>query len=283
MSTGSSVPVVTRVRSMLFMPGNQPAMIAKIPRFAPDIAVVDLEDAVAPADKIAARATAVAAIDALDPAGTLVLVRVNPVGAEWFEDDVAAAARSAAAGVVLPKLERVEDLVVLRVALEAANWGDAVVIGGIETVLGVADARELLGLGLSAAFFGAEDYIADIGGRRTPGGDEVLYARSQVCLAAFLAGIPAIDQVVTDFGDDDRFRVDAAAAVAIGYQGKMCIHPRQVELAHEAFTPTAAEVQHAEAVLAAADQGVAVIDGQMIDDVHVRMARTVLARLPDRP
>jgi citrate lyase subunit beta/citryl-CoA lyase len=280
--TDPSTPALTRVRSMLFMPGNKPAMIAKIPRFAPDIAVVDLEDAVAPADKIAARDTAVESIDALDPAGALVLVRVNPVGTEWFADDVAAAARSAAAGVVLPKLERADDMQALRTALDAANWGDAVVIGGIETVLGVADSRTLLGLGLSAAFFGAEDYIADIGGRRTRGSDEVLYARSQVCLAAFLAGIPALDQVVTDFGDDERFRSDAAAAVAIGYQGKMCIHPRQVELAHEAFTPTAAEVEHAEKVVAAAGAGVAVIDGQMIDDVHVRMARTVLARLPER-
>jgi citrate lyase subunit beta/citryl-CoA lyase len=284
------MPELSRVRSMLFVPGTRADMIAKIPRFAPDVAIVDLEDAVAPADKAAARRTAAAAIDALDPDGpSTVLVRVNPVGTPWFAADVAAAAGSAAAGVVVPKLATRPQLGEVTRALAEHSWAVALIIAGIETALGVADARSLLADGregpgapgsLSGAYFGAEDYIADIGGRRSAGGDEVLYARSQVCLAAYLAGVPAIDQVVVDIADDNQFLADARRGQSLGYQGKMCIHPRQVGLAHQVFTPAPEELAHARAVVAAGEAGVAVVDGQMVDDVHVRMARAVLARAP---
>lgn len=273
------MPVLTRVRSMLFMPATRADMIAKIPRLAPDVAVVDLEDAVAPGAKAGARDIAAGAIDALDPtAPSTVLVRVNPVGTPWFAGDVGAAAGCAAAGLVVPKLATRQQLHEVRQALTKHAWLDAILVAGIETALGVADARTLLAAGVSGAYFGAEDYIADIGGRRSPGGEEVLYARSQVCLAAYLAGIPGVDQAVTDLADDAYFVTDAEAGQRIGYQGKICIHPRQVELAHRVFTPTPEEVAHAHAVVTAGETGVGVVDGQMVDDVHVRMARAVLAR-----
>src|ERR1700688_3953186 len=100
------VPALTRVRSLLFMPASRADMIAKIPRFAPDVAVADLEDAVAADGKEQARGTAVAAIDALGPGASTVLIRVNPVGTPWFAADVAAAAGCAATGIVVPKLAR---------------------------------------------------------------------------------------------------------------------------------------------------------------------------------
>jgi citrate lyase subunit beta/citryl-CoA lyase len=278
------MPVLMRVRSMLFMPATRADMIAKIPRFAPDVAVVDLEDAVAAGEKAAARRTAAAAIDALDPAvPSMVLIRVNPVGTDWFTEDVATAAGCSAAGIVVPKLGTQQQLLQVRLALAEHSWSDAVLVAGLETALGVADARSLLagggpGGGPSAAYFGAEDYIADIGGRRSPGGQEVLYARSQVCLAAYLAGIPAVDQAVVDLADDAHFLADARGGQDIGYQGKICIHPRQVGLAHRVFTPTPEEVAHARAVVAVGAAGVGVVDGQMVDDVHVRLAHAVLAR-----
>ena len=95
--------------------------------------------------------------------------------------------------------------------------------------------------------------------------------------------MPSIDQAVVGLGDDEHFLADARAGRALGYQGKICIHPRQVELAHEVFTPTAEEVAHAEAVLAAGDAGVGVVDGQMVDIVHVKMAQSVLARVGREP
>lgn len=142
----------------------------------------------------------------------------------------------------------------------------------------MADSRSLLCAGVDAAYFGAEDYVADIGGRRTADSTEVLYARSQVMSAARLAGIAAIDQTVVQVRDDAAFVADAQAGRAIGYTGKICVHPGQVALAHQVFTPTEAEVEHAQAVLAMTGSGVAIVDGQMVDDVHVRMARTVLDR-----
>jgi citrate lyase subunit beta/citryl-CoA lyase len=280
------MPPLTRARSLLFMPANQAGMIAKIPRIAPDVAVADLEDAVAPGDKERARDIAVAAIDALtrpDPKPpTTVLIRVNPVGTPWFEGDVAAAADCAAAGIVVPKLASPHELSQVRQVLAEHSWSDALLIAGLETALGVADARSLLAHGVSAVYFGAEDYIADIGGRRTRAGAEVLYARSRVALAAHLAGLPALDQVVTDLADDEHFLADAASGRDLGYQGKMCIHPRQVPLAHQVFTPTPAELSHAREIVAAGQAGVAVLDGEMVDDVHVRMARGVLARAPEQ-
>ena len=151
------------------------------------------------------------------------------------------------------------------------------VVVGVETALGVVDARPLLAERPDAAYFGAEDYAADIGGMRTAAGTEVLYARSSVCLAAHLAGVAALDQAVVAVHDRDAFRADADQGRDIGYRGKICLHPMQVEIAREVFTPSAAEVEHARAVLRAAEQGVGVVDGQMVDAVHVTMARAVLA------
>ncbi|MEV8610433.1 CoA ester lyase [Amycolatopsis sp. NPDC051373] len=265
-------------RSLLFMPGSKASMIAKIPAIAPDAAVVDLEDAVPTAQKAEARETTVAALAGFEVGPrTTVLVRVNPSTSPWFADDLAAVASLRGVGVVLPKYERREEIDVVRAQVGA----DVPIVVGLETVRGVAYCRELLSAAIDSVYFGAEDYIADIGGVRTTRGDEVLFARSEVRLAAHLGGVSTVDQAVVAIRDDNRFRVDAEAGRAIGYTGKICVHPRQVELAHEVFTPAPAEVARARAVLAAADSGVAVVDGEMVDDVHVRMARTVLARVPE--
>lgn len=265
---------VAGVRTLLFVPGGRPDRIAKVTRSSPDAVVVDLEDAVAPSGKDAARGMAIEAVDALDAGDTVVLVRVNPPGSPWFDADVAAVAASRAAGVVLPKLERAEEVARLRAMLP----GGAVVIAGLETARGVADCRALLDAGVEAAYFGAEDYIADLGGRRTVDGDEVLYARSQVVLAARLSGVLAIDQAVVSVRDAARFRADAEQGRALGYQGKICLHPTQVDIAREVFTPSAEEIAHARAVMAAGASGVGVVDGQMVDDVHLRMAAALLQR-----
>ncbi|MBN9735682.1 MULTISPECIES: CoA ester lyase [unclassified Pseudonocardia] len=264
------------VRSLLFVPGGRPEMLAKVARSRPDAVVVDLEDAVAPADKEQARAAASAALREARPGAGTVLVRVNPPGTPWHEADVAAVADLAETvdGAVLPKYERVEQLDRVRSALPP----DTRVVVGIESARGVADARPLLEAGPDAAYFGAEDLIADLGGRRTADGTEVLYARSRVCLSAHLAAVPAVDQAVVAVREVERFRTDAEQARDLGYRGKICLHPTQVEAAHAVFTPSAEEVGHAREVLAASGTGVAVIDGQMVDAVHVAMARGVLAR-----
>lgn len=253
-----------RWRSALFVPGNRPDLAAKAPRCTPDAVVLDLEDAVPPSAKAAARASV------RDAAAELreqvpVLVRVNAPGSAWFDDDVASLPPGLA-GVVVPKLEALVEL------------DGRPVVAGIETVRGVADAREVLA-GAAACYFGAEDFIADLGGLRTPGNAEVLYARSAVAVAARLAGIPAIDMVTLDFHDADRFRREAGEARALGYAGKLCIHPAQVPLANDAFVPSADEVERARRLLdafTAADGATIAFDGQMVDEVVAAQARRVL-------
>ena len=266
-------------RCLLFVPATRPDMVAKVGRVHPDAVVLDWEDAVAPSEKEGARATAAETLAAERPGADAVLIRINAADTPWYDDDVAALAALVTAGhvdgVLLPKYEHVAQLTALRAALEPGT----VVVAGLESGLGVADARELLAAGPESCYFGAEDYIADIGGRRTAAGLEVLYARSQVALAASLSGVASLDQVVTAVTDDEAFRADARQGIELGYRGKVCLHPKQVVVAHEVFTPTDDEVAHAEKVLAAGESGVGLVDGQMVDAVHLTLARAVLARV----
>lgn len=266
---------MSRWRSALFMPANRPELVAKAPRSQPDLVILDLEDAVPAEQKAAARAELAGSVASLREAGLAAAVRINPVGSEWFDDDVAALPDGLAA-VVVPMLDTPE-------ALAAAKAAPAPVLAGIETVRGVLTAREWLTGDMAGCYFGAEDYVVDLGGVRTDSNDEVATARALVAMAARLAGIPALDMVVGDFGDDDRFRREATQARALGYAGKLCIHPAQVPLAKEAFTPSAEEVDRARRLLAAYEAAVAEgraaisFEGEMVDEVHAKRARAVLA------
>jgi citrate lyase subunit beta / citryl-CoA lyase len=265
--------MTARWRSMLFVPANRPDLAAKAPRSAPDVVVLDLEDAVPPAGKAEARVTLAKAAPAL-PTGIPVCVRVNPPASPWFAGDIGALPDGLTA-VVVPKLESAEQL-----DRAAEALAGRAVVAGIETVLGVADARELLRPPVTACYFGAEDYVADLGGVRTPGNHEVAYARSYVALAARLAGIPALDMVTLDFGDDARFVEEAGEARALGYAGKLCIHPAQVPLANGAFRPSGHEIDWARRLLRAfGDAGGTTIafEGIMVDEVVAARARAILA------
>ncbi|WP_419851432.1 HpcH/HpaI aldolase/citrate lyase family protein [Candidatus Poriferisocius sp.] len=274
-----------RLRSLLFAPASRPDMCAKLPRSGPDGVVLDLEDAVAAAAKAEARGQARAAADELcrQHPDLAIFVRVNPPGTEWFADDVAESLGTELAGVVVPKLESAAEVDRVRDALAEAGRGHLRLLAGIETAAGVARAVDVVGHpGVQIAYFGAEDYITDMGGVRTDDGLEVLYARSQVALAARLAGVPVLDQVVTAFGDDGRFMADAAVGRSIGYSGKLCIHPAQVPLANQCFSPSPEERERARALLAVWDEAQArgeasvAFEGQMVDEPLARRARAVL-------
>jgi len=273
-----------RLRSLLFAPAVRPDFVARLPERGADGVVVDCEDAT-PADaKDEARARIRETVPGILGRGSQVFVRTNAVDSEHFEADIVEGLVAGLAGVVVPKLHAVEQLDRVEAVLRRAGHGSLAVLAGIETAKGVADARELLAHPrIRAAYFGAEDFVADMGGLRTFEGREVLYARSRVALAGRLAGVPLLDQVVTDFRDDERFLAEAAEARALGYGGKLCIHPRQVELANEAFVPTTEEIETARRLLAAYEaakaRGVAAIDfeGQMVDEPLASRARQVLA------
>ena len=280
------------MRSLLFAGATRPDLVAKLGRSGPDAVAIDLEDAV-PADaKLRARAALPELVASVD--GPLVFVRVNGPASAWFEEDLAAVARLSVDGVVIPKAEAAENVQQARVALREGR-GDGgtrrdgpteemAIIAGIESGRGVKEAAAICATAPGAAYFGAEDYIADLGGRRTDAGAEVLFARSHVALEARLAGVPTLDQVVVDFRDDAAFERDAKAGRALGYRGKLCIHPAQVPIANRVFGASTEEVERARALLGAweegAARGVAAVefDGAMIDGPALRMARDTIER-----
>lgn len=274
-----------RLRSLLFAPANRPELVAKLPRSGPDGVVLDLEDAVPPAEKERARELAPRGVaDLIDAAPQLLLfVRVNAPGGELLEADLEALTPGLT-GVVVPKLESAEQVGQLRASLEARGLGRLRLLAGIETAAGVAAARGVAAAGVAGVYFGAEDFIADMAGERTESNLEVLHARSEVALASRLGGAVALDQVVVDIRDLERVRRESAEARALGYSGKLCIHPDQVPAVNEAFTPTEAELDRSRRLVEAYEaaggeqRGVIQFEGQMIDRPLVRRARSVLVR-----
>jgi citrate lyase subunit beta/citryl-CoA lyase len=268
---------------MLFGPAQRIDFVEKFAKAGADIGVLDLEDATPEAMKATARDVLADARPGVGLDGQMRLfVRTNSLGSEHFAQDLAAAAVAGAHGIVVPKLETDREVADVRREMVAVGLESSLLCAGIESAAGVHRCVEVAGAGVDLVYFGAEDFITDIGGVRTNGNAEVLYARSRVAIAARMSGIPALDQVVVDYNDDDRFRAEAFEARSLGYRGKLCIHPRQVQLATEAFSPSEDEVKRARALLAAAEaaeatgRGVLAFEGTMVDAPIIRRARQLL-------
>lgn len=252
-----------------------------MPATGADAMVIDLEDATPPDAKEAGRTelrSAVADLHGQIP----IFVRINDASTPWHHDDLDSLPDGLDA-IVVPKLETIGGLDALQRGLEARGL-DVPIVGGIETGLGVADARMLLAHpAVAAGYFGAEDFVADMCGVRTSSNHEVAFARAQVALAARLTEIPMIDMITADFTDDERCRRECEQARQIGYGGKLCIHPAQVAIANDAFTPSSEEVERAHRLLAAYEDGKArgvasiAFDGHMVDEPVAVQARRVIA------
>lgn len=251
----------------LFVPGDRPERFEKAASAGADAVIIDLEDAVAPPAKAAARDVLTASL------GAPVLVRVNAAGTPWHAEDVAAAARIAPAAVMLPKAE---DMATLDQV--AASLGPAIpVVALIETAKGLAAARTLAthpAVGRIA--FGSIDFCADLGCAHVR--EALLAARAELVLASRLAGLAApVDGVTTSIDDAEHVTNDARHARALGFGGKLAIHPRQIVPIRAGFAPDATEIAWAERVLASGD-GATAVDGAMVDEpVRIR-ARAILAR-----
>ncbi|UIO99205.1 CoA ester lyase [Halobaculum sp. CBA1158] len=269
-------------RSVMFSPGDRPELMRKASGTGADTIVFDLEDAVAPGRKAEARAAVrdVLADPDFDPAAE-VCVRVT--GTETYRDLGVLADQGDAAfdAVMLPKAESGD--AVEHLGTQLREHGRAVpVIALIETARGVLNAESVADAGpTDAVAFGAEDLAADLGATRTDEGTEVLYARETVVAAAAAAGVDAIDTVYTDFGDGSGLAEETRFAATLGYDGKMAIHPSQVPVINDAFTPEDDEIAWARRVLAAredaaaADRGVFEVDGEMIDAPLVAQAERI--------
>ena len=201
-------------RSYLFVPGNRPERFAKAYASGADAVIIDLEDAVPPGEKAAARANAAAWVSPEHP----VLVRVNGANTEWFRDDIALYALVGVAGMVLPKAERVEDV---------QSIGKPV-LPIIETARGFWNVSALAHTSnVQRLIFGSIDFQLDLGINGE--GEELLYFRSQLVLVSRIAGLPApVDGITTVFDTTDAVRADTQRARRLGFGGKLCIHPKQI-------------------------------------------------------
>jgi len=276
----------------MFTPADRPAMMRKAPSAGADTVVFDLEDAVAPGRKAEARAAVgeLLSDSEFDPESE-VCVRVTPVGTA---DDDCAGMLSAASdseavqasldSVMLPKAGDEDDVESLRLTLREHDL-DVPILALVETAQGVLNAPEIAAAtGTDAVLFGAEDLSADLGATRTDEGTEVLYAREHVVLGASAAGVDAVDTVYTDTADEAGLREETRFAAGLGYDGKMAIHPAQIDPINEAFTPDDADVEWARKVLAARDEaadddrGVFAVDGEMIDAPLIARAERIVER-----
>lgn len=260
-------------RSYLFVPGTRRDRFAKACAAGADAVVLDLEDSVAPADKSKARS---AVAEWLSPERPI-MVRVNTSDSEWFQEDVRLGGYPGIVGVLVPKAERVEE-----VRLIADRFGAATpILPQIETARGF---RNMLALAQTAPvrhlLFGSIDFQLDLGMMAEE--DELLYFRSQVVLDSRLAGIePPVDGVTTDIHAEDKIRVDALRSRRLGFSGKMCIHPKQVPIVNQCFTPTAEEESWARRVVeaSAGAPGAAIsVDGKMVDRPVLARAEVILAK-----
>ncbi|OIJ25641.1 HpcH/HpaI aldolase/citrate lyase family protein [Nocardioides luteus] len=260
-------------RTWLFVPGDRPERFAKAAAAGPDVVVLDLEDAVAPAHKDAARAHVTAWLARTEVTAA---VRVNAAGSPWHDADIAAlAALGRPTTVMLPKADSAEAIAAV---LDALPTGSAVV-ALVETALGVARAIDLAtSPGVVRLAFGSFDLAAELG--VDPDHAPALApARGSLVLASAVGGLAGpVDGVTGDVRDHERLTADVAAAAALGFAGKLCIHPGQVAPAAAALAPTADEVAWAERVLAAAtEDGVALVDGRMVDAPVVARARRIVS------
>lgn len=261
---------MTQPRSYLFVPGDRPERIAKARASGADAVVVDLEDAVAPANKSAARDAVAGALDATYP----VVLRINGADTAWFADDARLAAHAGVAAVMLPKAATVEPIADLRAASGKPVLALVESAAGMENLSTLSRAE-----GVARLVFGSIDFQLDL----DIADDDValLPFRMQLVLASRTANLPPpVDGVTTALDDAARIESDATRARSLGFGGKLCIHPRQVAIVNSAFSPSASELAWARRVVdaAAAAGGAAVaVDGKMVDAPVLARARRLLA------
>jgi len=279
-----------KARSFLFAPGNHERRAAKVFQSGADVAILDLEDAVAVDEKTAARESVVRALQV--PRAGLGFVRVNGVETPWCWADLQAIVGPGLDGVMVPKAESASQLQVLDWVLTQLERERGLVVGAlpllpiIETALGERHLETLAAASprVRRFAFGGADYSLDLGLQWTAGEQEFDYLRSRLVHVSRAAGLAApIDTVTVQVKEPERFASSAARARQFGLYGKLLIHPDQVALCHAAFAPSAAEVARAqkivEAFAAAEAEGVASlrVDGEFIDYPVVEKARRVLA------
>ncbi len=276
-------------RSMLFLPGNTPNMIINGGTLRADSVILDLEDSVSPDEKDSARILVRNSLKTLD-FGCETIVRINALDTEYCIPDLEEIIPCSPDIIMPPKssckedMKRLDDIITEIERKNGMEVGKIKLIPLIETALGIENAFEIASATkrITAIFLGGEDFSADIRAKRTKSGEEILYARGRMVVAARAAGIDVYDTPFTDAFDDEGLVADAKFARSIGFTGKAAVAPRHVHSINEIFSPTEAEIKYAKEVLAAIEEarmlgkGAVSLRGKMIDPPIVERAKQTL-------
>lgn len=273
----------TPLRSVLYMPGSNERALEKAKSLPCDGLILDLEDAVAPGAKPAARDAVAAAAASGEYGRRTVAIRVNGIGTQWHDADLAAAAQAGPDGVVVPKVGSAAEVRALVAALERAGAPDHTALWAmVETPRAILECHDLAGASerLSVLVLGTNDLVKELFAEHVPGRAPILGPLSTAVLAARATGTQVLDGVYNDVKDADGFRAECAQGRQMGFDGKTLIHPSQVEPANEEFAPSEQAVEEARGILAAweagSGSGVVTYENKMIENLHVESAKRVL-------
>ena len=272
-------------RSVLYIPAARERALEKAQALPADAIIFDLEDAVAPAEKPAAREVLARALREMDFGARLRIVRINGFDTEWGREDAAAMAVAIAAGmkvdaVLVPKVNRAADLEAMAAVVPGADlWAM------METAAGMLNAAEIAGHPrLTGMVMGTNDLAKELGSRFRPDRLPMQAGLGLCLLAAKAHGLTIVDGVYNAFKDEEGLRAECEQGRDMGFDGKTLIHPAQLEVANAAFAPSQAEIDLARRQIAAFDEvlaqggGVAVVDGRIVENLHVATAKAILSR-----
>ena len=279
-------PTTRPRRSALYLPGNKGRALEKGKTLPADVLMFDLEDAVGPDAKADSRVRVCDAIASGGYRPREIVVRINGLGTDWHDDDLAAVAASAADGVLVPKVESGEQVRALAAALDRMGAPPSLRLWAmIETPGSFLRAEEIASASdrLAALVIGTNDLVNDLHAVHVPGRAPVVPALALAVLGARAAGKDVLDGVFNDITDEAGFRAEARQGREMGFDGKTLIHPSQIAPANDLFGPSAEELAGARKVVAAYERAeasgdsVITVDGRMIESLHVRNAQRVLA------
>ena len=273
-------PRLRPYRSVLYIPASKERALEKVQSLATDAIIFDLEDAVAADEKPAARDLIVEALAQKDYGNRAKIVRINALDTEWGRADIAALASAQIDALLIPKVNAAAD-----VQAVADLMPDVPLWAMMETPLGVLNAAEIASHPrLQGMVMGTNDLAKDLNSRTRPDRLPMIAALGQCLLAARAHGIVIVDGVYNAFKDDEGLRAECEQGRDMGFDGKTLIHPAQLDIANTTFAPTEAEIDLASRQIAAfeaaeiAGQGVAVVDGRIVENLHVETARATLAK-----
>ena len=274
-------------RSVLYMPGSKPRALEKARTLAADSLILDLEDAVPPAEKEAARATIAEALAQGGYGAREIVIRINGLDTEWGEGDLAAAIACKPDAILVPKVESAGMVRDIQARMEAAGADPRTGIWAMmETPLGMLNAAAIAAASprLVCMVMGTNDLVKELGAAHTPGRLPVITGLGLCMLAARAHGLAILDGVYNAFKDEDGLRAECRQGLEMGFDGKTLIHPAQLAVANEVFAPSPEEIETARRQVAAfaeveaSGQAVAVVDGKIVENLHVETARALIAR-----